>query len=221
MQYLAKKVSQPQYLLVLFMVVALGGCVSYRNFTGDLSQSCGNSVVDPGEQCDLGNRHGGAGCSPECQVETGWACRGGKNGQTDFCHLVTCGDGIIDKGEQCDDENTNANDGCSPSCVVEKGWMCSGEPSKCHPIACGDGIVDKGEHCDDGNVRNGDGCDAFCGMEMNWTCSGSPSVCKKTPVMIKFKANDSRESRRRNPYVSVLRGGSTQTVAQGTTTVGH
>ncbi len=35
---------------------------------------CGNSLLDPGEQCDDGNAVGGDGCSETCQVESGWQC---------------------------------------------------------------------------------------------------------------------------------------------------
>ena len=35
---------------------------------------CGNSVLDPGEQCDDGNSSNGDGCSDTCQVESGWTC---------------------------------------------------------------------------------------------------------------------------------------------------
>ena len=35
---------------------------------------CGNSVLDPGEQCDDGNTSNGDGCSDTCQVEDGWVC---------------------------------------------------------------------------------------------------------------------------------------------------
>jgi cysteine-rich repeat protein len=35
---------------------------------------CGNSVIDPGEQCDDGNDFIGDGCSNTCQIENGWQC---------------------------------------------------------------------------------------------------------------------------------------------------
>ncbi len=205
LEYLAKKATRPQYLFILCLVLALCGRVGFADLRGDVSQTCGNGVVDVGEKCDVGNRHGGGGCSPTCQIETGWACRGGVKDQMSFCHVIACGDGLLDKGELCDDANTNSNDGCSSSCKVETGWVCAGEPSKCHPIVCGDGFVDKGEQCDDGNARSGDGCDSGCGVEVNWTCSKtSPSACKSVPFTIKLKPNDGRQAKR-NPYLGTLR----------------
>ena len=53
---------------------------------------CGNEVVDPGEACDDGNRTGGDGCTPLCQIERGWTCP--VPGQP--CEReVTCGDGVV------------------------------------------------------------------------------------------------------------------------------
>ena len=36
--------------------------------------SCGNRVIDAGEQCDDGNDFVGDGCSSLCQIEPGWSC---------------------------------------------------------------------------------------------------------------------------------------------------
>ena len=36
--------------------------------------ACGNSILDPGEQCDDGNGAPGDGCSDTCQVEPGFEC---------------------------------------------------------------------------------------------------------------------------------------------------
>jgi len=63
--------------------------------------SCGDGVVDTGEECDDGNTVDGDGCSSSCVVEP------------------ACGDGVLDAGEGCDDGNTVDGDGCSSTCVVE------------------------------------------------------------------------------------------------------
>jgi cysteine-rich repeat protein len=36
--------------------------------------TCGNGVIDPGEQCDDGNTVNGDGCNALCQVEANWLC---------------------------------------------------------------------------------------------------------------------------------------------------
>ena len=75
---------------------------------------CGNGVLDPGEQCDDGNRLSGDGCNAFCQSEARWDCltpgepcipcgtdgAGGCDGGP----MGYCGDGIIQPylGEECD-----------------------------------------------------------------------------------------------------------------------
>lgn len=36
--------------------------------------ACGDGVLRPIEQCDDGNKTGGDGCTPLCQIEQGWTC---------------------------------------------------------------------------------------------------------------------------------------------------
>ncbi len=50
-------------------------------------EACGNSVIDPGEECDDGNRAIGDGCDEECQLEP---------------DQTNCGNNIIEADEQCD-----------------------------------------------------------------------------------------------------------------------
>lgn len=63
--------------------------------------TCGNSVVESGEDCDDGN-----------QSQTD-ACKNN-------CRFNVCGDGLVYANlEQCDDGNTNNGDGCSAVCLTE------------------------------------------------------------------------------------------------------
>lgn len=62
--------------------------------------SCGNGIIEIGEDCDDGNREDGDLCDHAC-------------------HTVKCGDGILQGKEYCDDGNTENGDGCSSSCSVE------------------------------------------------------------------------------------------------------
>jgi len=128
--------------------------------------TCGDGLLDPGEDCDDGNRDAGDGCSSVCLKE------------------ARCGDGTVDPGEQCDDGNLVDGDGCQADCmaprcgdgVVDDGEACdagaanSDEPGAacrldCRAAGCGDGVVDPGESCDDGNAVDGDGCSVACGLE--------------------------------------------------------
>jgi cysteine-rich repeat protein len=65
---------------------------------------CGNHLLDPGEQCDLGDTIVGDGCSADCRSNE------------------VCGNGVVDPihFEQCDDGDASTHDGCSSTCVVEQ-----------------------------------------------------------------------------------------------------
>ena len=115
--------------------VTTGSCVS-----------CGNSIVEAGEQCDDGAQNGV--CPATCSL----SCTPNNCGAPEYC-----GDGIVQtpnddgQNEQCDDGNTNNNDGCTNSCLN---------------AVCGDSIIRTGvETCDDGNVVSGDGCSSTCQVE--------------------------------------------------------
>jgi cysteine-rich repeat protein len=61
---------------------------------------CGDTITDPGEQCDDGNASNNDACVQGCQN-------------------AACGDGFLFTGvEQCDDGNTLPGDGCSPICTL-------------------------------------------------------------------------------------------------------
>ena len=133
---------------------------------GNAAMTCGNSMLDPGEKCDDGNKMGGDGCTPLCQIEKGWVCP--TVGQPCMRDAI-CGDGKLTAPEGCDDGNTTSGDGCSSTCTVETGWRCPVPGRACLPI-CGDGVIEGTENCDDGNTTNGDGCSSTCQTEPGATC---------------------------------------------------
>ncbi len=67
---------------------------------GNPTPTCGNSVVETGEECDDGNTTDGDGCSASCQDEG----------------TAECGNGDVEAGEECDDGNSIALDGCEDDC---------------------------------------------------------------------------------------------------------
>ena len=128
---------------------------------------CGDGVVDPGEECDLGEQNSDVGqCTTSCFIascgdglvyEGFEECDDGNSVNTDDCvegcKLAECGDGFWHMDvEMCDDGNDDETDGCTSDCV---------------PANCGDGIVQEGEQCDDGNMDTSDDCPAcqlaYCG----------------------------------------------------------
>ena len=115
---------------------------------------CGDGVLDPGEECDDGNKNNFDACRTSCVkarcgdaiVDAGEQCDDGNENNSDECVLgckkPTCGDGFSWNGiEQCDDKNTVNGDGCSATCKLEN--------------LCGNGKVDGLEECDLG-VKNQD-----------------------------------------------------------------
>jgi CSLREA domain-containing protein len=82
------------------------------------SSSCGNGVVDAGEQCDDGSANGTSNdpCDAKCHLVSP---PGGSPGGA-----AVCGNGDLEEGEQCDDGNTDDGDGCSSTCHLESPLMC-------------------------------------------------------------------------------------------------
>ncbi len=134
--------------------------------------SCGDGVLDEGEDCDDANTDPGDGCDDACAVEEGFECTGD---DVSTCAAV-CGDGLVLGDEMCDDANTNDGDGCLSTCQFQDGFECTGEPSVCGPL-CGDGQVYGDETCDDANTDDDDGCSSLCQTENGYVCLGLPSVC--------------------------------------------
>lgn len=94
---------------------------------------CGNSIIEPGEDCDDGNLSDADGCLSSC-VDS------------------SCGDGFVNMGvEVCDDGiNDGSYGGCAANCADLGPY-------------CGDGQLDiQQESCDDGNVDLADGCMDNC-----------------------------------------------------------
>lgn len=98
--------------------------------TNRVLTKCGNGIINTnnGEECDDGNKKGGDGCSPTCQIESAFECY--DNGKDTICKPI-CGDGITmwmlngDAAEECDDGNNISGDGCSTECKIEYGYECT------------------------------------------------------------------------------------------------
>jgi cysteine-rich repeat protein len=72
------------------------------------SPACGNGMVDPGEQCDLGDLVDCDGCDSNCTTSA-------------------CGNGIVCAPETCDDGNLVSGDGCEANCSTSSYALLSGK----------------------------------------------------------------------------------------------
>lgn len=111
---------------------------------------CGDSYMDPGEECDDGNTVDGDGCASACELEAGYACES-SGGVCQAEYVPVCGDGIVTVSEQCDDGAHNADgyNQCTTNCTLGP--------------YCGDGVLDAAyEECDDGSNTGADGCSPAC-----------------------------------------------------------
>lgn len=110
--------------------------------------SCGNKVVEKGEDCDDGNINNNDGCSSECLWE-------GSNQRWGSL----CLNGVKEYGEECDfgSQQENEAKGCNSSCLFETDpeGDAGSQPSM---SVCGNNRIEAGEDCDDGNTSSGDGC---------------------------------------------------------------
>lgn len=108
---------------------------TFRNIDCKAPGSCGDGILDAGEQCDDGNDDDSDGC-------------------TSLCTENVCGDGFIYAGvEQCDEGNDNGL-----QCSASYGSTCTYCSTSCTLLAssgafCGDGVRGGNEFCDAGDVQ--------------------------------------------------------------------
>jgi len=119
--------------------------------------TCGNGVIEAGEECDDGNTIGGDCCNAQCHFETsGSSCDDG-----DACTT----------GDSCDGAGSCVS---GAPLVCDDGNVCNGVES-CDPQGgCQPGAP---LNCDDGNVCNGvESCDAQAGCQAGTPVSCAPAV---------------------------------------------
>ncbi|MFA5047932.1 MAG: hypothetical protein WC516_02720 [Patescibacteria group bacterium] len=92
---------------------------------------CGNSKIEPGEDCDDGNIKDGDGCAHNCLLEG-------------ISKSDGCGNGIVEGNEQCDlgNDNSDSGTGCSTKCLYRSNYADSGSYFHTnYGFFCGDNII--------------------------------------------------------------------------------
>jgi cysteine-rich repeat protein len=96
-------------LFLVLAVFAVSACAPVDSGDGGgtpdagAGNTCGNGILETGEECDDGNTRNRDGCDRNCENEGG----------------DRCGDGEVTGNEQCDDGNTIPGDGCDQRCRNE------------------------------------------------------------------------------------------------------
>lgn len=166
-------------------------CQSYTTSQCVAVVTCGNGILDPGEECD-GTRLNNQTCQTRGYQSGTLRCSTG-------CHFLTsqcvappnCGNGVINTGEQCDGSNLN-NQTCVSrgfrSGTLTCGNNCQFVTAQCVSATaarCGDGRIDPGEQCDGGNFGNKTcATQGFSrgSLRCNANCTINTSACTRTPI---------------------------------------
>lgn len=150
-----------EHRLVLVIAALLVGCGGHGSTQSDAAGTCGDGIVEGGEQCDDGANNGmpGDGCKADCT----FLC---VNPASDCdapppCQVETCS-----ANHACELTADAAQNGNACGAGVCTNGTCVG--------GCGDGVVETGEQCDFGTGNGpGTGCESNC----MFSCTMVPSSC--------------------------------------------
>jgi len=172
------------------------GCDDGNNVDGDGCNSgcvdedgiptCGNAILETGEECDDGNTENGDACSSTCTWEFQCGDQFCDVGNGETCRLCMedccpdCGDGTLGPGESCDGNalsGLTCEDFCYDGGTLACAPWCDFDLSGCTgtgPI-CGNSTAECSEDCDAADLRGHD-CDSLgrdggvlsCNTDCTW-----------------------------------------------------
>ncbi|HEV8323971.1 MAG TPA: FG-GAP-like repeat-containing protein [Myxococcota bacterium] len=171
-------------------------CVSYDTGGCFKLATCGDRVVDAGEECDGSNLEG-VSCADLGFDGGALSCSAGCLLDTSGCHA--CGNGIREGGEACDRDDVGGADctsisqgyiggslGCNAYCAFLDTSGCTPPPG------CGDGVIAPSEECDGANVA-GATCEGegYIGgvMDCAGGCVLDRSACTGRPINRDFNGD--------------------------------
>lgn len=171
--------------------VALGAGMLIDFMTDQLENSCGNVVVDFGEQCDDGNTIAGDCCSPTCTFETSATVCRTSAGECDAAETCTGSSGICpnnsfvsnatvcrDAASDCDaaENCTGAGADCPTDLIASAATVCRASTGECDEEDFCDGVTTA---CTaDALADAGTECRAAAGQcDEAETCTGSDADC--------------------------------------------
>ena len=140
----------PTTALGLTVLVAGAGCGDSARTTASGAATCGNGLVETGEQCDLAIAAGPGTCPTACKDD------------------VPCTEDLLVNGATCYAACTFAvitaatdGDGCCPESAA-------GPDSDCDAL-CGNGVLDDGERCDLAILTGPGACPSTCSDGLSCT----------------------------------------------------
>ncbi|MBU1218324.1 hypothetical protein KKF34_15865 [Myxococcota bacterium] len=119
------------------------------------SSSCGNGIIETGEECD-NNLNQGDSCVSRGFAGGDLLCNENCTVDTTECieFSPNCGNGLIDNTESCDGTNLDGAD-CSEfgfnGGTLRCSEICTYDTSLCTTENCGNELIDEGESCDSSN----------------------------------------------------------------------